>query len=585
MNQTGLADVRNMNLISIPGESPINLRTISATYQSVSGNVVSAAGNVITYGSATNNPVAGMAVVFAGGSLPTGISAGTQSAAADTNVYWIGSVNIGATTFQIYSDPFLANVVTLSSSGTGTFATINMVKPTDGCISHANDDYMIDANGRAWTRHSSFSTYRFLGNLTRTNASGNGIGTYYTSPSTFGGTDNDEYLFVFRNSLIDYLKISNSASTWVYGWNRATGGSGQTGSALLTPAGVGNPHRNLIGQDNVFYFTDAYSVGSFTENAPGVSTPVKFDPSTTSTYTTSSQASPALLIPRTDLAQCLTELGVNLLVGGQYNKIYPWNRTATTFSYPIFLPEKNVARMVTVNTVAYIFPGNRGRIYLTNGTNSQLFVKVPDHLSGAPEPIYTWQCAGFNKNQLYFSFSLQDAQQNTLTTTGGLWGVDVDTKCLRLVNRLSYGTYAGYASVFIANQTTVGGSAAADIGWFDGVSGNGMDMSDTVPYQNYEPYIDSDMLPLGLRNTPYTPSQVEFKLTTPLVAGEKVKISYRTNITGSFTQIGETTTTGVLSDVYKGNFQNAQWVQLRIQTSGVASNGSYVRLREFRVRP
>ncbi len=88
---------------------------------SFDGSVTSAssADNTVTY---TLNPVGyitssiadGEEVMFAGSSLPGGITAGTA--------YYFG--NITSTTFKLYTDSALTNPVTITSTGTGTFTSV-----------------------------------------------------------------------------------------------------------------------------------------------------------------------------------------------------------------------------------------------------------------------------------------------------------------------------------------------------------------------------------------------------------------------------------------------------------------------------
>jgi hypothetical protein len=123
-------------------------------------------------------------------------------------------------------------------------------------------------------------------------------------------------------------------------------------------------------------------------------------------------------------------------------------------------------------------------------------------------------------------------------------------------------------------------------GWYDG-STYGIDVPQEDPYTNYESFFDTDFIPVGTLLDPFTPSQVEWKTSRPLVTGEGVKMSYRTNIAEAFTLIGETlplSADGRLSDVYQTNFQKAQWVQLRVHTKSTATNPTYTRVTECRLR-
>jgi hypothetical protein len=82
----------------------------------------------------------------------------------------------------------------------------------------------------------------------------------------------------------------------------------------------------------------------------------------------------------------MTLLGNQILIGGKFNAIYVWDRLKFYYDYRIYLPETFVTKLLTINTTVYIFSGNRGRIYQTNGSQASLYKKIPDHLSDTVEP-------------------------------------------------------------------------------------------------------------------------------------------------------------------------------------------------------
>jgi hypothetical protein len=549
----GIADMRAVNIISVPGEASVNFKSSSNTYASVSATVVSAdAGtNYITYTGATSPLVAGMAIVFTGASLPGGLTAATP--------YWVGSVGGGGGgTFKAYTNYKLTTAVTISGTGTGTFATIDMGLPKYFTReTYNNSTYLIDANGRAWLADTKFT---YLGNTNLTNASGNGIAIYKT------------YLFVFRNARVDYVNLVGTP-TWVYQWNPATGATDNT-DILNNLTGVNSSHQALVGQDDVLYYCDATFIGSLREKSGQT-----FDPTNTATYVFTKKA---LALPATDNVNCIEELGTNLLVGGSKNYIYPWDRIATSFRYPILLAEDYITNILTVNTNAYVFAGARGRIYKTNGSQAEMYIKVPDHLAAKPDPIMTWGGAGYNRNQLYFGLSATDNAGNALSVYGGLWAVDLTTDALRCVTQMSHGTWGGYVSAIHSGILT-GAGISLFSGWKSATSTYGVDSTGSDPFDTYIAYVDSDMIPVGTFLSKKTFEWVEYKLATPLTTGDGVYLYYRTNMTEAFTAIGESTTAGLLSEAFNVNFENVQWIQIRAMLKG-ASGGSYTRLTEMRIR-
>lgn len=565
---SGISDMRNVNIISIPREASVNFSTSKVSYPTITNATVQssdAAADTITFLSQTTLE-ARMSIVFSATTIG-GLSAGT--------IYWVGAV-AGATTCQLFTDQALSVLVNITSNSTGTFSTLNPTKLLNWAYDSVHGfDYAIDSTGYVWGTNLATPTgyWTFAGNTTVTNAGGRGLVCYTTSNNTC-------YLFVFRNKRIDYA-LSGSPSSWVYGWNTATGGAGV--DIMETPSGTSNSHQALVGQDNVVYFCDASYIGSFFEKAGQI-----FDPTSTATFTAATSTngtSYALKLPFIEKAQCLAELGVNLLVGGIRNQIYPWDRISTSFKYPILLAENNIFGMVTVNTNTFIFVGNRGRIYITNGTNGQLYKKVPDHLSGTVEPYFTWGGACSIKNQLYFGLQATTNAGAANNNYGGVWAIDLDSKAIRLTNQLSYATYAGVASIVFPIFSASPAGTGLYIGWFDG-STYGIDQTSSTPYSNYESYIDTDNIPIGSFLEPRTFQNVQWKLSTPLVSGEGVKVWYRKDFSQSFTLIWEKlydSAATTFSDLSSVNFEKAQWVQIRVQIKSTASSPSYTRLTEIRL--
>ena len=583
----GISDMRNVNIISVPGEASVNFTMASVTLPSGgSGNVTSIneTNNTVTVtGSAAASIVSGMSIRF-GGLDANGLVSGTQ--------YWVSTVT-GTLTFTVSSNPLLSGVIDITGTGTGTFVTQTMGKPLHKTYNYFADTayryFILDDAGLAWGYNGSIGYFQYLGNTTLTNAYGNGLIAY------------QNYLFVFRNDKIDYVLISALGSTpigpWVYGWQ-----------TLLSASSAINSHYALIGiNDNIVYYCDSNGVGSFYQK----DTAATFDPSSSATYTATASGSGtaklALMIPSIDIAQCLAELGTNLLVGGKLNAIYPWNRVAQVsgksinngYSYPILLGENFITRMVTVNTNTYIFAGVRGRIYITNGSQASLYKKIPDHISGTVEPYFAWGDAGFMKNQLYFGVSCKNNAGTAINEYGGVWAIDLDTQALRLSNELSYGTYAGIASVIfplvISSSTTTPAGAGLFVGYTSdsGAYPGGMDISTTSPYTGSQATIDSDLIPIGTYEKPRNFTRVEYRLTKALVSGESVVIKYRllfdkfdqtTPAINTYATILTDSTAGNYSSVGSVNFSNAQWVQFQIVLNSTASTPSYTRLKEIRIK-
>lgn len=596
----GISDMRNVTIGSIPGEAEVNFKTFRANQLAKTTTfTVDTTTDLITVASTTNLNKYTAVTFTTTTTLPstaayTDINGNARVIIVTNTPYWLKPIS--GSTYEVYPTPNLSGTkIDFTTTGTGTHTLTAITMTTTTYIDVVLRQVLIDATGLAWGRivDSSNIYWVYLGNNTptQTNSYGAGIITYRN------------YLFVFRRTAIDYIhftdpnNIATSFNTnWTFGWNPATGGSGA--NPLNASGDV--PHRALVGQDDVVYYCDASYIGSFFEKPNQT-----FDPTNTATFTFASRA---LTLPRYETARALAELGVNLLVGGIRNAIYPWNRTATSFTYPLLIGDDFIWDMITVNTNTYVIAGHRGRIYVTNGTNAQLFKKIPDHLNGTVEPYYfSMSNQGcFYRNSIYFSFIVENnAQSSTLANTGGIWAINIDNGAIRLANQLSYGTYAGWANAIsvngiVTNDPITGVSNGTEkgigliAGWNSSITfgldePTATDGTGPLPYFNSEAYIDSDLIPIATILQPKTFKQVEFKLSQPMVSGESVSLYYRLDFSQTYTLIktfswNEVISTGDFSNQAPVNFQNAQWVQIRAVLNSTNTSPSFVRLRELRLR-
>lgn len=309
-----------------------------------------------------------------------------------------------------------------------------------------------------------------------------------------------------------------------------------------------------------------------------------------------------LNLPTFEVAQCMAEIGNTVIIGCNGNIVYPWNQIDPTPSTIIALPENNSKSITTVNQMAYVFAGNKGNVYITDGNNASLVIKVPDYaagIAGTPstyvEPVFVWGSSMYLRGRVYFS--ILDQTTTKTGNCGGIWSfvptqnlyIGQDTGlALRLENQNSYGNYNGVATVLLPNQIQTATSPQYWSGWYSSVSSPlyGIDYTATTPVGTT--IIETDLIPVGTVLNKYTGKQLEYKLSTPLAASENVAISWRKNGTGSYTSAGIVITPDgatSLSGYFTANFQGSQWVQLKLVLTPVAStNSSFVRLSEIRMR-
>lgn len=608
----GISDMRGTNIISIPGESSVNFSTTlnTPTYDTSqyaitgTGTVSSsdAGADTCTFtiaSSQTSRMYSYAAITF---------SASTIGGVSTNTIYWVERISTGV--MKLYTDSILSTLVDITSNGTGTFQVFNV-----GTIKHSlyvkdtavpnGRTWCLDDNGVCWLLNTTFNIWVHSGNITKPKSgyvktsNGNGM-FYYRSPIDNIGSYTTYavgYLFIFRNSGIDYFNTYTGA--WHYNWRIDTDGADDgwdMASGYLNSAySINNSHAAIRGQGENIYWCD----GSFVSSLVAVSPTTEFDPTIPATYTYTKQA---VGIESNDIAQCLTMTGNQVLIGGQLNAVYVWDRLKFYYDYRIYLPETFVYKLLTLGSTVYIFPGNRGRIYQTNGSQASLYKKIPDHLSDTVEPYFTWGDVYSIKNQIYFGIKATTNGGTSIDNYGGVWAIDADTGALRMTQPLSYGTYANYVTCFIPSGTTTGLSLYVawgtttrynllQNGETNGYYLGGIDAPSGDPFTTYIPYIDTDMIPVGTYLQNKTLEQIEFKLTKPMVSGEGIKIQYRTHITDSWTDVFETlysatseSNSNNMSGLGFVNFQNVQWIQLKVYLKSTSSSPSYTRLKEVRLR-
>ncbi len=302
----------------------------------------------------------------------------------------------------------------------------------------------------------------------------------------------------------------------------------------------------------------------------------------------------------------MTEIGNVLVIGTKLNTLYPWNQVDALPGDLIPLPENGTTFLLTVGNMAYAFSGNKGNVYITNGSSASLVTTVPDYCAGIAgneasyvEPYFTWGGAAYIRGRVYFS--LQDQTAAKTGNVGGIWSfiptqnfyIGQDTGIgLRLEAQSSYATYNGYAPLLIASQNQAAIGPQYWSPWISDVSSPtyGIDFSGTGASTNA--IIETDLVPTGTVLAKQTFKQVEYKLSAPLASGESVALAARQDATSAYVALTPiiTDSSTALSGYATVNFEGGaastgQWLQIRatLVPNGTGS-GSFVRLKQLRVR-
>jgi hypothetical protein len=605
---SGLTDMRSVDPTGLPGEASISYATapIFKNPQLINNTT----GSLIT--TSTGEFLAPSSLLLETGQYVTLSNLGGASGTVATGVTYILS-HVGLSgannVWQLYT---LANVlatVTGASTSAVTFSTLNPSQP-NYMVFDGNYHWMLDNNGYLWsdivtTTGGGLTPATHSWTWTQNNvtsAHGNGLATLRT-PNT-GGTG-DTWIFIFRDNTIDYGPVVTTAyPVWVNGWNPNTG-TANNGTVIQYTL----YHQAMVAPDGNLYFLNssasaqhAGSIGKLQVNFSNSSftafVPLNGTGPSVSNYSYTDYP----LIPKYDFAKCLAPSGTNILIGGQQNYIYNWDTFSTVVAGYIYLAEKNTVTMVTVNQNTYAFTGNRGNIYITNGSQADVWKKMPDHLTGIVYPVWNFYGATYQKGRLYFGVSATAQTVGGYLPIGGVWCIDLATGALRCSNQLSYGNYNGYATCFLQGDVTTNTPPGSGlyIGWSDG-TGNlfGVDSGIPTPYTNGASYIVSDLIPVGTSLNPTTALQIEFKLAMPLVSGETVDLQMASSlydyVNNSFTDVGTitgtnspyTTPDGTNPPILSGNLpatvQRQQWLLVKAILTSTVTNPSFNRITEIRV--
>lgn len=354
-------------------------------------------------------------------------------------------------------------------------------------------------------------------------------------------------------------------------------------------------------------FTISTTVGGAAVNVSGGSGTWYFNtykPSHSSGATTFIFSPQALTLPFNSISQSLCEIGNEIVIGAQSNILYFWDEINPLPNNFIPLPENNAKYMINVNNMAYIFAGSKGNIYITNGSTASAAISVPDYCAGVPgtatsyiEPYFIWGGAAYIRGRVYFS--IQDQTASKAGNCGGVWsfiptqnlfaGQDIGL-ALRLEAQNSYGSYSGVANIILNSQNQNANGPQYWSAWTSSVSAPvyGIDFSDTTPFIGGAK-IETDIVPTGtvLGQQKKTFSNIEVKLSTPLVSGESVAVNYRKNLTEAWASAGfiNTEASSPLSIIIQPlKFENTQWLQLQPVLTSTNTTPTFVRMTEIRVR-
>lgn len=333
--------------------------------------------------------------------------------------------------------------------------------------------------------------------------------------------------------------------------------SGSAGGFFLSTGSLATSHKQIaIGIDTdstnqpIVYFGNGNKVATiknFVASVPGVS------PTYDVNYS-------ALTLQPGHYAYSINNLGKYLAIGtiGINTNLYGpinsktsalilWDRTSPTFNLPIFFKENGVTSLLQMENRLYCAIGNRGRIFLTDGTNFQQVKRIPF--------IFNRQFGGYafvypNAMTLHNGDILTGISGYNVNGTYGVYSSSL-TETSDGQNLISYPTIMrnspSTGSVGNSQTLNIGmlystGIDELYIGWQDGNT-YGVDVITSTLATGYISKIESKYYNIGDRLNQHTFKRMEVACSSPLIEGQSIRISYRTDPKDDYTVIGTYTST------------------------------------------
>lgn len=391
--------------------------------------------------------------------------------------------------------------------------------------------YMQDDMGQVWARTSSIAWTLISGN-TLTGALGQGIVVW------------QGYLFAFRANAIDLLLCSSTFTTpvWTNGWKNQSvtyNGTTAASSGLIDNQTFVS---NFNGAKMVFSVYVTTFNRAFMMSISTVFGKV-FNPSDSSTYQYLQNGSdpnigqPVACPVAGIWITSIEQLGALLYSGTSGNLIFPWDEVSIYFSTPLVCPEIGVRSMKRINNILYISVGQRANIYYSNGSVVELFKRFPIYLYQNVANGSSSHANGFvsiPKIEAMKGRLIMCVQGFSGNNINGLYILNIETKALVMYNVMPQGGNAQPQTV-IPDQTD---SDAYFIGYRNNTRTAIASQNQQFNFPtDFSSFFVTGFYSLGQKLQPETVARLNIMLTSVLRANQKIRVSYRTDLSAAFSPI------------------------------------------------
>lgn len=353
-------------------------------------------------------------------------------------------------------------------------------------------------------------------------------------------------LFVFNAGIIDTVDVTIQD---VDGYKIPTGFDSSEWDTKWQGISYGKEHYDhyaIDSEDDFVYFCNGRDVGSIKE-----ATDQEFSSTDDTTYTFNRSA---VDLPFGDQSSYLEELGINVLIGGKNtNRIYPWDRSSTSFNLTLRVPERGIHRMKNIGDVVYILAGTKGNIYYTQGTYVRPFLEISDYVTN--------------------NSSVETASEVS-------WG-GIDTRDGALIVGVD-GQTSGNDGVFLVypdaryvidNTPSAGSELPTSLLSFDEYyyigHSEGLDKVGTTLYSGYETVLQSDLRIVSTKTEKAQFSTIEAIIAKPASTGN-IRVKYRQDTSSSFSSAIATFSADGTSTSFRGDIGliDMEKIQLQVEMDG-----------------
>ncbi len=344
-------------------------------------------------------------------------------------------------------------------------------------------------------------------------------------------------------------------------------------------------HKTLVSKvDGNLYFGNGRNLGRILSQNANIS----FIPNYPTSYVVDYGVT-ELLQPDDDVVD-MVDLKSTMVICGNKDT-YTWDYVSSNVSAPSPVGEQ-IVRVENLLSNLYITAGQKGNIYLSNGYSNQILLKIPDFIAGVIDPVWSFGDLMIHRAKLWFQALAYSTSGTNLLA--GIFSLNVSptktdidmSDALVMEAQNSYGLTPPLGALqnglLISNEPSSSGQDSYYSVWSNGATTGGIDYNDTTLWQNFEPIIETDIVPIGNILDKKTFGNIEFKLDRPMTTGDQIRLSWRPSITDSYTVMG-TTTSLQLSDYYPSNISQSQWAQFKVEFACASSGSSFIPLREIRL--